>query len=107
MIQIESGTDNVYADLGIKDAEGMFVKAPLVNKIGEAIHSGKWSQSQVAEILGMTELELSKLLLGQFSDVGESKMLDCLVRLGYDVKIVVSPVHDEVSSGRKTVVFAS
>ena len=43
MTIIEEGTTNVYADLGMADAEEMIVKAKLASKIGEIITSRKWS----------------------------------------------------------------
>ncbi|MCL2162718.1 MAG: helix-turn-helix domain-containing protein, partial [Betaproteobacteria bacterium] len=41
MIEIEEGTSNVYADLGMADADEMIVKAQLATKIGEIIKSRK------------------------------------------------------------------
>jgi len=37
MSKIESGSTNVYVDLGIFDAEEMLVKAQLATKIGDII----------------------------------------------------------------------
>jgi len=60
----------------------MIVKAQLATKIGEIIKGRKWSQPQAAEVLGVTQPKLSKMLRGQFRGVSEAKMLDCLLRLG-------------------------
>ena len=46
-------------------------------------------QQQAAQLLGMTQPKLSNLLRGQFRGISEAKMLECLVRLGRDVEIVV------------------
>lgn len=89
MIDIEISSGNVYADLGTPDAEAMQRKAQLAAKIGEIIKARKWSQQQAAEILGITQPKLSGMLRGQFRGISESKMLDCLTRLGRDVKIVI------------------
>jgi predicted XRE-type DNA-binding protein len=82
---------NVYADLGFKDAGRMLVKAQLVVKIAEILRQRGWSQQQAAKILGMTQPKLSRMLRGQFRGISEMKMMDCLVRLGHTVKIVVGP----------------
>jgi predicted XRE-type DNA-binding protein len=107
MIKIEKSTGNVYADLGMVDADEMIVKAQLATKIGEIIKSQKWSQQQAAKVLGMTQPKLSKMLRGQFRGISEAKMLDCLARLGRDVKIVVGPARRTTSAGRVAVVFAA
>ncbi len=106
MIEIEAGTGNVYADLGMANADEMIVKAQLATKIGEIIKGRKWSQQQAADVLGITQPKLSKMLRGQFRDISEVKMLDCLVRLGRDVQIVVGPARRATSAGRVDVVFA-
>ncbi len=82
---------NVYADLGFKDAGEMLVKAQLVIKIAEILRQRGWSQQQAAKVLGLTQPKLSKMLRGQFRGISEMKMMDCLVRLGRTVKIVVGP----------------
>ena len=106
MIEIEKGSSNVYTDLGIANADGMIVKAQLATKIGEIIKGRKWSQQHAAEVLGLPQSKLSKMLRGQFRGISETKMLDCLTRLGRDVQIVVGPAHRAISVGRIAVVFA-
>ena len=82
---------NVYAQLGFPDAEEMLVKARLVSMIGEILRERGWSQQHAAKVLGLTQPKLSKMLRGQFRGISEMKMMDCLVRLGRPVKIVVGP----------------
>jgi phage-related protein/predicted XRE-type DNA-binding protein len=82
---------NVYKDLGFPDSEEMLVKAQLVVKIAHILRERGWSQQQAATVLGMTQPKLSKMLRGQFRGISEMKMMDCLVRLGCAVKIVVGP----------------
>jgi predicted XRE-type DNA-binding protein len=91
--KIEEGM-NVYADLGFPDAEEMLVKAQLVVKITQILRERGWSQQQAPKVLGMTQPKLSKMLCGQFRGISEMKMMDCLVRLGCAVKIVVGPECD-------------
>ncbi len=82
---------NVYADLGLKDADEMLVKAQLVVKIAEILRERGWSQQRSAKVLGLTQPKLSKMLRGQFRGISEMKMIDCLIRLGRPVRIVVGP----------------
>ena len=96
---------SVYRELGFPDAEEMLVKAQLVMKIAQILRERGWSQQQAAQVLGLTQPKLSKMLRGQFRGISEMKMMDCLVRLGCPVKIVVGP-EGEVSDERIEVVAA-
>lgn len=96
---------NVYADLGFKDADEMLVKAQLMVKIAEILRQRGWSQQEAAKVLGLTQPKLSKMLRGQFRGISEIKMMDCLVRLGREVKIVVGP-ESRRAKGRLEVVAA-
>ena len=55
MSKVEKGSMNVYADLGIADAEEMLVKAQLATKIAEIIKLRKLTQIQAAALLGMPQ----------------------------------------------------
>lgn len=107
MINFEQGTGNVYADLDRDNADEMLVKAQLATKIGEIIKARKWTQQKAADVLGLSQPKLSKMLRGQFRGISESKMLDCLARLGRDVQIVIGPARRKTSAGRVAVVFAA
>jgi len=107
MIEIEESSGNVYADLGMADADEMIVKAQLATKIGEIVKSRKWTQQQAAEVLGITQPKLSKMLNGKFRGISEAKMFDCLARLGRDVRIVIGPAQRSTPTGRVAVVFAT
>ncbi len=106
MSKIESGSTNVYADLGMADAEEMLVKAQLATKIGDIIKRRKLTQVQAAKLLGITQPKLSGLLRGQFRGVSETKMLECLTKLGRDIEIVVKSAPRSRTEGHVSVVFA-
>ena len=54
------GSTNVYADLGLENAEEMLVKAQLVYKISEIIHSMGLTQVEAARILGCSKVHTSR-----------------------------------------------
>lgn len=106
MSQIEKGSTNVYADLGLGNAEEMLVKAQLATKIGEIIKRRKLTQAQAAEVFGIPQPKLSNMLRGQFRGISEIKMLDCLTRLGRNVEIVIKSAARSKTPGHVSVVFA-
>ena len=105
-IGIETGSGNVYADLGYDDAGEMQVKSRLATKIGEIIKHRHLTQKAAAGILGIPQPKLSGMLRGQFRGISEAKMLDCLNRLGRDVQIVVRRASRTHTNGKTSVVFA-
>jgi predicted XRE-type DNA-binding protein len=106
MIEIEAGSGNPYADLGQPNASEMLVKAQLAAKIGSIIKARHLTQVQAAEILAMPQPKVSQMLRGQFRGISESKMIDCLARLGRDVQIVIKAAPRSRKEGRVEVVFA-
>ena len=96
---------NIYAELGFPDAQAMLVKAQLVAQIEGILRARGWTQQEAARVLGMTQPKLSNMLRGQFRGISEMKMMDCLVRLGREVKIVVGP-QKKTSAERIEVVAA-
>ncbi len=106
MKEIEKGSTNVYADLGIAGAEEMLVKAQLAAKIAEIIKRRKMTQVQAAQLLGIPQPKLSNMLRGRFRGISEVKMLECLTRLGSDVQIVVKKASHTRKSSHLSVSFA-
>lgn len=103
---LEIGSNNVYADLGYANAGEMLIKARLVAEIDEIVKRKGLTQSQAAELLGMPQPKLSNLLRGQFRGFSERRLLDCLVKLGRDVQIVVKATPRSRKDGRLSIVFA-
>jgi predicted XRE-type DNA-binding protein len=89
---------SAYEELGFTNAPEMLVKAQLVIKIASLLSKRRYNQQQAAKIMGLTQPRLSKLLRGQFRGISEAKLMDCLVRLGCEVKIVVSAKRKSASS---------
>jgi predicted XRE-type DNA-binding protein len=103
---IEKGSGNIFADIGFANDQEMLVKANLALKISEIIAQRRLTQIEAAAILGMPQPKLSKLLRGQFHGVSETKMLECLNKLGRDIQIVIRKANREKRIGRTSVVFA-
>jgi predicted XRE-type DNA-binding protein len=87
------------------DAEEMLIKSRLVAKIAEIIEARGWTQTQAAQVIGLSQPKLSRMLNGQFRGVSQAKLLECLARLGRKVQIVISP-ELATPSGCIDVVFA-
>jgi predicted XRE-type DNA-binding protein len=93
-IEVEIGSGNVFADLGLPDAEKLKIKSGLVIEITKAVRKLGLTQEEAARRMGITQPKVSGMLRGDFSNVSERKLMDCLNRLGYDIEIKVKPAAE-------------
>lgn len=93
-IEIEISSGNVFADLGLPDAEKLKIKSGLVIEITKAVRNLGLSQDEAARRMGITQPKVSGMLRGDFSNLSERKLMDCLNRLGYDIEIKVRPAAE-------------
>jgi len=103
-VEVLRGSDNVFADLGLPNADKLKVKAGLVIEITRAIRRLGLTQETAAQRTGLTQPKVTSILRGDLANVSERKLMECLNRLGYDIEIRVKPAADEV--GRLTVAVA-
>lgn len=89
--QVEMSDCSVYAQLGYPDADDMLIKAQLVSNTAEIIKRKGLTQTAAAELLGLTQPKLSRILRGDFRGVSERRLMDCLTKLGRDVQIDGAP----------------
>ena len=85
------GSQNIFADIGIPNAEEHLIKAQLVIKIDTLIQELSLTQIQAAKILGVKQPDVSKMLNGDFKQFSVERLMRFLVSLGQDVDIVVKP----------------
>ena len=85
--QLSSG--NVFADVGVADAEEHLIKAGLVVKIDQIIRQRGLTQTAAAEAMGIDQPKVSAMLAGQFRGYSVERLMRFLVALGQDVEIIV------------------
>ena len=95
-IEVQRSSGNVYADLGLPDAEKLKIKTGLVVEIRKAMRRLGLTQQEAAKRMGITQPKVSDMMRGDFSNLSERKLMDCLNRLGYDIEIKVKPTSAPV-----------
>lgn len=95
-IEVETSSGNVFADLGLPDADKLQVKSGLVIEITRAIRNLGLTQSEAGRRMGITQPRVSAMLRGDFSNLSERKLMDCLNRLGYDIEIKIRPARARI-----------
>jgi predicted XRE-type DNA-binding protein len=95
-VEIAESSGNIYADLGLEDAAKLKIKSDLVIQIMKAIRRLNLTQDQAAKRMGISQPKVSGMIRGDFSNLSERKLMDCLARLGYNIEIRVRPVKTDV-----------
>jgi predicted XRE-type DNA-binding protein len=90
-VEIEIGSGNVFADLGLPNADKLLVKSGLAIEITRAVRALDLSQEEAGRRMGLSQSKVSSMLRGDFKNLSERKLMDCLNRLGYDIEIQVRP----------------
>jgi predicted XRE-type DNA-binding protein len=87
----ETGSRNVFKDIGVPNAEEHFVKAQLVFKIHAILKARGLKQVESAALFGVRQPDVSKMLRGDFRQFSVERLLRFLVALDQDVAIIVKP----------------
>ncbi len=95
-IEVQRSSGNVFADLGLPDAGKLRIKSGLVIEIRKAMRRHGLTQQEAASRMGITQPKVSDMMRGDFSNLSERKLMDCLNRLGYDIEIKVKQASNPV-----------
>jgi predicted XRE-type DNA-binding protein len=101
----EEGSGNVFADLGLEDADELVARAKIGFHVYQILKDKKVPQREIASLLGIKQPEVSHLMNGHFSRFTTDKLLEFLKRLDRKVTIRISPhkpgePYQEVGFGR-------
>ncbi len=95
-VEVHRDSGNVSADLGLADADKLKIKTGLVIEIRKAIRTRGLTQQEAAKRMGITQPKVSDMMRGDFTNISERKLMDCLTRLGYDIEISMRPAKAEI-----------
>jgi predicted XRE-type DNA-binding protein len=87
---MSAGKGNVFAEIGVPNAEEHFVKAQLMFRIESIMKERHMKQVDAASLLGIRQPDVSKMLRGEFRHFSVERLLRFLVVLGQDVEIFVN-----------------
>lgn len=90
-VEVQRSSGNVFADLGLPEAEKLKIKTGLVVEIRKAMRELGLTQQAAALRMGIPQPKVSSMMRGDFGNISERKLMDCLNRLGYDIEIRVRP----------------
>ncbi|HEU0113566.1 MAG TPA: helix-turn-helix transcriptional regulator, partial [Thermomicrobiales bacterium] len=100
---ITPSSGNVFADLGLDDADELLVKSELAWRIAEQIRASGMTQAQIAAELGIDQPRVSDLLRGRLRRFSLDRLLKLANAAGLDVTINLEPRADVGRPGRTRV----
>jgi predicted XRE-type DNA-binding protein len=93
---------NIFADLGLPDANTHFLKAQVVSEIYRIINQRKLTQAGAGKLMGIPQPEVSRMFKGNFREYSVDRLMGFLTSFDRDVEIVVKPHKKDGRAGRIT-----
>jgi predicted XRE-type DNA-binding protein len=90
-IEVEKSGGNVFADIGMPNADEHLVKASIALVIARIIRKRGLTQEQAGEILGLDQPKVSNLVRGQLDKFTIDRLMRYMRKLDYDVTISFKP----------------
>ncbi|HUD86534.1 MAG TPA: helix-turn-helix transcriptional regulator [Xanthobacteraceae bacterium] len=98
--KVEVGSGNIFADLGLPDADDMLLKSTIVIELRRLIKHRKLTQTAAAKLVDINQADLSKILHGHFRGYSEAKLMRMLTAFDQDVEITTRPHRKAGKAGR-------
>jgi predicted XRE-type DNA-binding protein len=90
-IEVEVGSGNIFADLGLPQADEMLLKSQIVVMLHRLIKARKLTQTAAAKRIGIGQPDLSNVLRGRFRGYSTERLMRMLTAFDQDVEITVRP----------------
>lgn len=87
----EKSSDNIFTDLGFKNAGQELLRAKLTLQIYRLLTERGLTQAEAAKLLGTTQPQISALMRCKPVSVSVGRLMEFLTVLGQDVEVTVKP----------------
>src|SRR5882757_8476462 len=101
-VKVQVGGGNIFADLGLPDADTHFLKAQIVAEIYRLTHGRKLTQARAGKLMGISQPEVSRMFKGNFREYSVDRLMGFLTSFDRDVEIIVRPHKRDGKAGRIT-----
>jgi predicted XRE-type DNA-binding protein len=100
--KVTESSGNVFADLGLPDADELMTKAKLALRIEQIMRERKLTQARAAKLLGVDQPKISALARGRLDGFSVERLFRFLNALDRDVEIVIRPTMS--ARGKRAIV---
>ena len=94
---------NVFADIGLEDADELLIKADLAISIARVIKQRGLNQTAAAKALGIDQPKVSRLIHGDLYGFSINQLIRLLGTLGQKVTFTVTPAAKPGSRTKRAV----
>lgn len=95
----EESSGNVFADLGLEDAEQLFTRGKIGIQVLRLLKQRNLKQREISDLLSIPQPEVSHLMKGEFQRFSEGKLLVFLKRLDTEITLHLRPRYGENQTG--------
>ena len=88
-LEMTKSSGNVFADIGLPNAEKYLAKAELARQINHIIEKRGLKQIEAAKVLDIDQPKVSALSCGRLDDFSIERLIGFLNKLDRDVEIIV------------------
>lgn len=86
-MEMERSSGNMFADIGVAEADNMKVRAELVVEIHRIMQDEGWNQIEAAEHFGVSRPRLNDVRRGRLEKVTVDRLINMLAAAGRHVHI--------------------
>ena len=90
-VEVYEGSGNIFADLGLPDAETHYLKAQIVAELFRLTNGRKLTQAKAGALMGISQPEVSRLFKGNFREYSLDRLIAFLTAFDRDIEIVSRP----------------
>lgn len=88
-LDVEDSCGNVFADLGLPDAEALKHRSHLMMRVEKFVKQSGMTQAEAARVLGLTQPRLNQLLKGKIQLFSLDALVNMLAQAGMRVRMTV------------------
>ena len=88
---VESGSGNVFADLGLPDPDERHLRVQLALRLNDLLKAEGLTQAAAAKLLGISQPHVSELKHYKLSRFSSERLLHYITLLNRDVEIFIRP----------------
>jgi predicted XRE-type DNA-binding protein len=103
-IRVTPSSGNVFADMGVDDADELLIKADLAISIAAIIKRRGLSQMAAAKVLGVDQPKVSRLVRGELYGFSIDQLIRLLGALGQKVRFTIEdakPARKQPARGKR------
>ncbi len=89
-IEFENSSGNVFADLGLDEADELYTRAALGAQVVTLLKEEGYTQAETSRLLGIKQPEVSALMCAKFHRFSQERLIGFLNKLNLKVTIQIS-----------------